>query len=811
MQKITRLFLLASVLVFGVIYLNLLLAGEMFTHDAIVWYGSYHYFVESLSRGVIPLWDPYTISGTPFYQNIPHVGDLDPIVLLCAIAVKLGMTPLTTFIYMHLSRLLVFAFGAYYLFKFITGCRASSAVAACVLFFSMMPGNLREQTVFLAFLSPFAVYFLLRFFNDAEPYKKYLYLFLFALTTGITFNVFIPAYFLLNIIVFFFAAALLKLIDVKKTVASLRFRLIPLSIIFIMLVAAIAAPSLATYSDSRSAGSELFPSVRILQKNASVYKELMASDIGSDALSQRFTNNRGVYSSWGNLLSLAYPDLWKAYFQKFNALKAYDFISETFQYIGIIPFIIALIGLLYSKSRWRILALVMLVVISINMISWEGVHNKAPNILQEAFNTIFPFLRMIEVRETFSGFFLLWLCLLLSLGLRIFFDSVNFKAFVDMRLRALLLLPAVLIAGKVILTYMYLRPSLYLSMVDVMAFIVIGIFAVLIYLYQQKMLAHARLCAILLVITLVDIGYYNLSMKPYVLAPNTLAPALEANLNTDGDFAYLRTPFVLAPLAFSEPMFKVKGAMSRGNKHHLFTTKRYYDYFTHLPLEKQLVLSGVDTPIIRFFSETDARIFKGKSDVLTYMSDANEEELRNSLLIEEAVDNGAQGGNTGNGLVFTGLGQFPDRPDLNTQNIITVYNNHMVRNASRAKDVADNPKKHLTTDESAIVVKDFSPNSLTVDVNNAVDGYLYYNDGYSKYWNAYDNGKETLINIANYNFKAVFLPKGEHRVVFIYNPWRYKVGLLAYAAGLFISVILAAFFFFKSRGKTKRVGPEESV
>ena len=269
----------------------------------------------------------------------------------------------------------------------------------------------------------------------------------------------------------------------------MRFRLIPLSIIFIMLVAAIAAPSLATYSDSRSAGSELFPSVRILQKNASVYKELMASDIGSDALSQRFTNNRGVYSSWGNLLSLAYPDLWKAYFQKFNAPKAYDFISETFQYIGIIPFIIALIGLLYSKSRWRILALVMLVVISINMISWEGVHNKAPNILQEAFNTIFPFLRMIEVRETFSGFFLLWLCLLLSLGLRIFFDSVNFKAFVDMRLRALLLLPAVLIAGKVILTYMYLRPSLYLSMVDVMAFIVIGIFAVLIYLYQQKMLA----------------------------------------------------------------------------------------------------------------------------------------------------------------------------------------------------------------------------------------------------------------------------------------------------------------------------------
>ena len=104
-------------------------------------------------------------------------------------------------------------------------------------------------------------------------------------------------------------------------------------------------------------------------------------------------------------------------------------------------------------------------------------------------------------------------------------------------------------------------------------------------------------------------------MKPYVLAPNTLAPALEANLNTDGDFAYLRTPLYW-PARILRAYVQVKGAMSRGNNHHLFTTKRYYDYFTHLPLEKQLVLSGVDTPIISFL-ETDARIFKGKSDVLT--------------------------------------------------------------------------------------------------------------------------------------------------------------------------------------------------
>ncbi|MBI5235385.1 MAG: YfhO family protein [Deltaproteobacteria bacterium] len=575
----------------------------------------------------------------------------------------------------------------------------------------------------------------------------------------------------------------------------------PLIISFILLVSLMSAASFAIYADSRGHDGELFPSLRIVQKNGGIYKQMVASDVGNDALSPKFTKQLGVYSSWGNLLSLAYPDLWKAYFQEYNAPKANDFISEAFQYIGIMPFIIALIGLIYSKSRWRILALVMLVVISINMISWEGVHNRPPNILQEAFNTIFPFLKMIEVREVFSGFFLLWLCLLLSLGLRIFFDSVNFRAFVDMKLRALLMLPAMLVAGKVIVSYVYLRPSLYLSPVDVTAFIVIGVFAVLIYLYKKNILTHARLCAVALAITLVDIGYYNLSMKPYVLVPNTLAPALEAKLNKDAGFAYFRIPFVLANLAFIEPMLKVKGAMSRGNNHHLFTTKRYYDYFTHLPLEKQFVLSGVDTPIIRFFSKTDARIFKDRSDVLTYMSNANEEELRNNLSIEQAVDNGAQGGRKGNGLVLTSLDQFPDLPDLNPQNIVTAYKKHM---AASVLGEAGNPEKQMTTDLSTIVVKDFSPNGVTVDVNNAQDGYLYYNDGYSKYWDAYDNGKETPINIANYNFKAVFLPRGEHRVVFVYNPWRYKVGLLAYATGLFISVILAAFFFFKSRAKTEQ-------
>ncbi|MBI4555883.1 MAG: hypothetical protein HY715_09565, partial [Planctomycetes bacterium] len=62
---------------------------------------------------------------------------------------------------------------------------------------------------------------------------------------------------------------------------------------------------------------------------------------------------------------------------------------------------------------------------------------------------------------------------------------------------------------------------------------------------------------------------------------------------------------------------------------------------------------------------------------------------------------------------------------------------------------------------------------------------MYYSDGFSRNWKAFDGGKEVTVEVATYNFKAVFLGGGDHLLRFVYDPWYYRYGVYAYYAGLF--------------------------
>ncbi|HEY4495071.1 MAG TPA: YfhO family protein, partial [Candidatus Paceibacterota bacterium] len=51
--------------------------------------------------------------------------------------------------------------------------------------------------------------------------------------------------------------------------------------------------------------------------------------------------------------------------------------------------------------------------------------------------------------------------------------------------------------------------------------------------------------------------------------------------------------------------------------------------------------------------------------------------------------------------------------------------------------------------------------------------WLIYSDANLPTWEAYIGGQETQIYTANYLFKSVFIPEGEHEVVFKYpGLWR---------------------------------------
>jgi len=71
-------------------------------------------------------------------------------------------------------------------------------------------------------------------------------------------------------------------------------------------------------------------------------------------------------------------------------------------------------------------------------------------------------------------------------------------------------------------------------------------------------------------------------------------------------------------------------------------------------------------------------------------------------------------------------------------------------------------------------------------VDHEGDGFLFVSDSYYPGWKAYVDDKETKIYRANYTFRAVFVPQGEHEIKFLFQPQSFKIG-----AGISILAFLA--------------------
>ncbi len=133
------------------------------------------------------------------------------------------------------------------------------------------------------------------------------------------------------------------------------------------------------------------------------------------------------------------------------------------------------------------------------------------------------------------------------------------------------------------------------------------------------------------------------------------------------------------------------------------------------------------------------------------------------------------------------------------QSMFYANNDYINKNGQLIELTRNRLNSLLNTALYTLKVEEFSPNDIIISVKTITDGYLYYADGWSKYWQAFDNGKEIPVFVANYNSKAVFLDKGDHLVRFVFNPRHYRIGLAAYYAGLVISIGIIIFLLVKNR------------
>lgn len=85
---------------------------------------------------------------------------------------------------------------------------------------------------------------------------------------------------------------------------------------------------------------------------------------------------------------------------------------------------------------------------------------------------------------------------------------------------------------------------------------------------------------------------------------------------------------------------------------------------------------------------------------------------------------------------------------------------------------------------------------IEMDTVSDQNGYLLLNETYYPGWSAFVDGEESTVYRANYDFKAVALPSGSHRVRFVFRPVSFQVGL---AVTLLTLVGLMLFLWFRIR------------
>lgn len=114
--------------------------------------------------------------------------------------------------------------------------------------------------------------------------------------------------------------------------------------------------------------------------------------------------------------------------------------------------------------------------------------------------------------------------------------------------------------------------------------------------------------------------------------------------------------------------------------------------------------------------------------------------------------------------------------------------------SGKGTDLAGTP---LPSADGGATVLSYSSDRVEIRTRVGQDGYLVLSDTYYPGWTARVDGAEVEVMRANYDFRAVFLPKGEHVVVFSYFPRLLWMGAMISLATLLALGILPAWFCLK--------------
>ncbi|MDO8659098.1 MAG: YfhO family protein [Candidatus Parcubacteria bacterium] len=95
--------------------------------------------------------------------------------------------------------------------------------------------------------------------------------------------------------------------------------------------------------------------------------------------------------------------------------------------------------------------------------------------------------------------------------------------------------------------------------------------------------------------------------------------------------------------------------------------------------------------------------------------------------------------------------------------------------------------------DSTVSIISYKPQEIVIHAKTNTPQMLFLSDNYYPGWKAYVDNKETKIYRTDYTFRSIYLPKGNHTVVFTYKPLSFQIGLIITLGSL--SLLLVVIFY----------------
>ncbi len=101
--------------------------------------------------------------------------------------------------------------------------------------------------------------------------------------------------------------------------------------------------------------------------------------------------------------------------------------------------------------------------------------------------------------------------------------------------------------------------------------------------------------------------------------------------------------------------------------------------------------------------------------------------------------------------------------------------------------------------DSFASITSYKPQEIIINTKTNTAQMLFLSDNYYPGWKAYVDNKETKIYRADYTFRSIYLPKGDHRITFIYKPLSFQIGLIiSFLSALLLLIIFVFYSIYAS-------------